>query len=348
MENYIVSGTLLSAIIGLIKGLSDNLFKGLNTVVEHGGEVKDVKENKEDGSLDFEIKTGGDHVLKVHCKPLDERKKRFDVTINEKNGTREFTKENLREKEFEKLFTDIIDRWYGETYEGEVGEKGNQNTQKESTGVNQSIKIGMKKIQNSSTTKLCITSIFCDSLLPDEINEILTDVTNDESFLESIPENKEVGFELIPSEDSINIVELDDTHPSESQNCFIILMSYLKHIEDDMYTIRWNARSDSSKMDSVIGMIEWDIRSNLSCLARWSLEEFNISADCSELSSSNRKLDVTSGYSIEDMKSIISDDIDEFLKIVDIYYCNFCRDIQTQLDIMIRSMKDLKISVQNC
>lgn len=318
-----------SIVNDLIKKISDFLFKGLDKLIDMGCEVNQVKQDK-DGVLTFQIRTGGDKLLDVICKPVesDSKEKIFDVTIKEKHGGKSTTKKNISEKQFDDLFTDIIDSWYGESYEGIDDEED----------VESSITVTLQKVTSSTGYDVKLKNISASVDMAKYAADMCNAIMSDDDFIEALPE--EATYEVVPIDDddskSVEVEELNESCDEAAceYETYACIIAYCQKMINHLKAISWNAKEDPSHAITMIcDSVKWDLECLQNCIASLSVTTFGYAPDPTALCKDIDCISVEYGFTPNDAICTLSQDIQEILDILEMFICNvpmYAHDVISQ------------------
>lgn len=321
----------------IIKKLSDVLFNGFNKLFEMGMEIDDIrKEQDEDGSdtLYVQIKTGGDHTLRVKMTRLKDN--RWDMLVQgEDNKKKEI--QNITPDKADDVLTDLIDQWYGESYEGLDDTEDLFKNEHKDVKESSIIRFRFSPIRGSEDVAL--TSVQCSIQTAKQAAEAFDALMSDTDFIESIPEN-DVVYDIIPQDDSFEIEENLGQNIECSCNCFAILMAVCNNTLCDMNTIRWNLHVRyTDQIRCLIGDREWTLRSMMDQLAGLSVEFYNQAPDAKSLQYDTSLIDTSCPICEDEAIQIIKNDIQEIIDNLEMYRCNVSPDVQLLFDTWTRDLK---------
>lgn len=325
----------------LIKKLSDSLFKGLNKLFEQGVEIGDInKESDDSGSdvLKLTVKTGGGNTLKVKMTRLKDD--RWDMLVQGRDGKKTEVQNITPDKADDKL-TDIIDDWYGESYEGLddtedlfAGEPDDD----ESDDVEESTKIGLTFRSVKGAVELRHVNCSIDTV-KDAANAISSLFADDE-FLAEVPE-EDTLYEIVPDEESYEVIplyELEEREQFAPFNEFEIMMCKCQQLIDNLNNVKWSY-TDSNVFPLVD--IEWSVRNLLDVLAGFSFEVYGYAPN-------SKCLHCSEGCSIDSYKdgldkyeaiSILTEDVMCLIDAISTLCCNIQPDMQIVLMGYVRDLK---------
>lgn len=317
----------------IIRKFSDLLFKGLDKLMEIGLKVDDIEDGEDSDTgtsyTTFKIHTGGGHVLEVRADKLSNNK--YTVVIQETDGKhRTYKKEKIDESKLDDLFTDIIDEWYGESYEG-------------MEDVMDSIQISMHKSLHSSQKypKLAISKVNCSTGTAGIAAKAISELCADSDFIDSL-DTQDSTYEIVPTESEINVIELEGDIDNVGCNYLEIIMSYIMNLLDDLYTVRWNIDTNQSSLCAVVEDIRWTCVNNLNLLASLCIECNGYVSDCKTLHCQDSIIDTKHMITSEEGSDLLIEDIDELLSVIEMFKCNMEDDIQQVMNTFIRDYKRIK------
>lgn len=330
MKRYIQAG-IIGDISNLLKNISDIFFKSIDKMIDDtDSKVEEVKEES-DGKIHMTIKTGGNHKIKATFTPIGNDKKRYDVVFESDKGDKhKVTDVHIdNNAQLNKIYTDLCDKWYGESLEETV---------QESTDCS---KVTLRKVQSNSNYQIHLVNVYCstvDQVIPTA--EALQDLMSSDQFIAEIP-STDTTFEIIPEENSVLYTESDKC---ESCNCFMMIACYAKHLIDDIQTAIWSCTAVTDDLCGILRDFNWNLSMQLDKLSSLSKEVYDETLDSSQLSCAGRCHVNSPGM---DMLYVIDNDFDEYLASIELFYPNMPHDIQTLIDTWIRQVKEMKSTMKS-
>lgn len=328
MKIYVQNG-ILTNITNLLKSISDIFFKSIDKLTEDtDSNIEDVKE-QDDGKIVVKIKTGKGHRITATFTPIDSAKTRFDVLFeSDKGDKKEFNDVRMNDNaKLNKLYTDLCDKWYGESLE---------------EAITQSSKITLRKVKCNSRYQVHLVNVFCstaDQALPTA--EALKDLMSSDQFISEIP-STDTTYEIIPEENSVMYIESENCN--DNCNCFKMIACYAKHLVDDIQTVIWSCNAVTDDLCGILRDFNWNLNMQLDNLSSLSKEVYEENLDSSELSCSGR---CECNNSSMDMLYLIDKDFDDYLSVIELFYPNMPHDIQALVDGWIREIKRMKSTLKS-
>lgn len=340
----------MSAVFGgaggtLIQKLSDMLFKGFNKLFESGLEIDEIKTEKDDEQRDImtcTIRTGGDKILKVKMTRLKDD--RWDMIVQGEDGHKA-SRENIRPNEADDIVTELIDKWYGESYEGVDDDEDlfEDDKKKSNVGESSKIRFGLKSVTSANKRHLKLTSVECSINNYRDAASALSSLMSDEEFVDAVPED-ETFYEVDATPDELEVTELTEydgpIYNGCDCNCFVIIMSACYDTLCDMTTLKWN--STCCAKNSMLLEQDWTLRAMMDALAGLCVETYGCAPDMKLLHSDRDQLDTHNGFSEEECYDIVSQDIQNIIDALQLFYQNVPSDIQFLFDQWTRDLKSYK------
>lgn len=340
----------MSAIFGgaggaLIQKLSDMLFKGFNKLFESGLEIDEIKTEKDDDQRDTlmcTIKTGGNKRLKVKMTRLKDD--RWDMIVQGEDGNKA-SRENIRPSEADDILTELMDKWYGESYEGIDDDEDlfEEEHKKSSVGESSKIRFGFKSVTSGTSLSLKLTKVECSVDNYRDAASALSTLMSDEDFIESVP-SEETFYEVETTPDEVDVTEIPvydgPIYDGCDCNCFVIIMSACYDTLCDMTTLKWNSTCCSK--NSIFLEEDWVLRGMMDALAGLCVETYGCAPDMKLLHSDRDQLDTHNGFGEEQCYDIISEDVQNIIDALQLFYQNVPSDIQFLFDQWTRDLKSYK------
>lgn len=324
----------------IIKKFSDILFKGLDFLFKNSVDIDDIKETDE--GLKFVITTGGDHKLDVTCDKNSDGT--FDVHIVSRDKRkRTYDKKNVAEKDFDTLFTNVIDDWYGETYEGVDDEEDIE----ESTQISsKSFIMCFTKVSEDDEYTVNVTKCICE---PDNIadtTDAFNTIIQDDEFLDTLPEGKST-FEILPSENRLEVTELDPEYCDDSYNPYIVILAYAMRLRCHALTFSWNAQKGSDRCiaDSaqrIYDSICWQMYD----LALMSYIKYGYAPDVVSLINTDPGIDVSKPIDKDSAFSILSYDLDNYKSALNMMILNVSEEDKYAIFCKLKDCSSLDLMLK--
>lgn len=278
-----------------------------------------------DGENDTENETD---IFNIYLKKLnleDNEKepqvaKEFGVEIPVKvNGkTKTENGDSYFEESFRKYFTTTFDKMF----KNSTGEKFDDLKEIEASNL---INATFRKIQADDSINIELVSINA-SCSPVVALNALYDIVDDDEFIETIPEDEDVAYEIIVEDDGYDVNECECTEVDMAEVYHVILQKLYKV---DLLAIHNQATTIGDNTSYKFEQVHWSAENQI----QWFLK------------SQKSKLGVVESpisliQSIEPMESEdISTSITELVNALDLYWCNFDHADQQMINSFINDWR---------
>ena len=323
MEQTVESGIITDAVTNMFMMLSnsvDRLFDALSAVDLDISEEKETVD--EEGQPNGRMFTVSSDQHQIHVKILNSagRENLYDMYIVGDNN--KHTKyPHIRPDQMDDKITEFLDENYGETFE-EYEETNNdvdiedgefEDVDIEDASSSKKLQVSLSKIQSSS--EIILGPVYCN-YGEFEVYEDLENVLDSDEFTNSLTEEPQM-FEIVPSEDEYEIVEIDEIAPMDYASA-IIRAQIIAIMQ--LMSCKWNSDVDldenpMSALNTIRWQLDWLITSKLCAL--------NVNV-----------LEILQSIQPEEMepRGDVSDIVENYALVLDLYYSNFPHEIQKLLD----------------
>ena len=163
---------------------------------------KDAEVNKsKDGSVILKARTGGDHIIMVKISPAQDGT--VNIHIKGDNGKSKIF-ENVPESRIDDKIGNWIDSTYGEAIEDIEYDDENKSNKKKNVKESRRCDVRLRKITSS---RYC--SVVCKDFTANyddiEAYDDICEVCQDDNFVDNLPENEDVLYQLYPKAKNILI-----------------------------------------------------------------------------------------------------------------------------------------------
>lgn len=209
--------------------------------------------------------------------------------------------------------------------------KNKKENQGEDTNSSKKLNMSLIKIAGSKDIEVNLTSINANYNLLEAMNDV-NNVVADDDFVEQLPENEEVFFEVTSDEDDY------DVNPCEPFDCLESLqqmISITMQLMLDMRVLKMTAGGDNYEMilnvcDSVLYPLDTILMALADALYdenATGIDDFNFYTE-------------TSAYSRLDSFEVIAEKVKTYLACLDVIYENLGKGTKTKIDYSIQQIED--------
>jgi len=230
----------------------------------------------------------------------------------------------------------IIDNYIEDIYPDDYFNSENMaDTEEDTNGdynFGSSVKLSLKKIVADSDTTVELTSLYSNYSPSETLDDVQSLLYNDD-FVSEIPDSEEVCYELVPSEDSLDIELIEEIPSDFKEKCSPLIGALLSAYEVYFSCLYKNAiltGPQFSELKSTQNSLSWTVSDHIN----------SIYGLFSELNYNTPYVpDMFVGN--ENCTDVLAN-IDNYLASLEVLYVNVPHDIKTMIDRWIRDVKVLK------
>ena len=317
-------GSLLSNFFKNLGAAGAALGAGINKLLKMGIEISEAPKQDEDNIIiKFKLPFESDLTVTAHYTGSD-FKYDFNITGKDTNLDKDFKGITIRnDADFEKFFKDFMkDTW------GDVKEEDLQR-------LAASVKVGLKKVTSNNDVQVYLTSIMCNSDIPQTL-ALVDELVNNEDFIDSMSDGEQ-SYEIVDDGDDLDVNEIEVVPVT---NSFLELLKCASCVKQDLQYIHWNAKGDLfADLHGYLDNLIFRLSSNIDTWAELSVEYFGYVPHPSSFACNESYLDAPEGFDSEQGFIQVKDLLETYIKCLDCLACNLDDDVQSLIDDEIRYYK---------
>lgn len=324
----------LTEVLNFLKGLSDKIFKYLNS--SETKKIIKVEKVEEEKSGVKKLTLKYKNKIPTYVKLKDTGNETFDMEVSVAGNDGKAMKfKRVREDEFD----DKLKEAYDELLDDDLLKSFGLTASKE-------IKVSLKKVCGSKDTSIQLCAITANYDIA-EANSMLDIVLDNETFVNSIPEDL-TSYSIIDEGEELDITEIDDIDsPDLVEDSLYQMLCAAIQFNMEMQVFHWEC-AFNEQLFNITGDLLYQSQYDVNQIGLWIVQNCN-----SVVSPFNQEFpdawfnqcDLATPHSPQ-IESVgiehIFDSIDVYLDTLDFFYPNFEHDMQFEIDRMIRSLKDIR------
>lgn len=324
--------TIQSGVIADVKKafamLSNAVSKGVKALENYGVEIPtDIQKVLESDKWpkDIEFHTTSGNTVKLYIERTEDSDDRCNIAMYVKETGKGFKRANTLIDDLEDIIKDNLDK---------LG-----------LSVKSSVRIHLRKVTAADETAVELTYVDPESVHDAaQAWDAIAHVIDDDAFVDQLPEGEEVSYAISEGDDAYDIESYSDgeLHDVEHASfCAVLQAAYCALF--DLQWIHWNIRGpEFQALHEYAGQAIYDIQEYIDKLAEWSVERCGSAPHPSTLIDTQccpgcGCPDSDIQASGEDLKEVIND----WIATLNLYYSNFPRDIQSDIDSHILVMSKI-------
>lgn len=254
-----VNASIISQLLDLLKSVSSNLSKSINSLLDAGAQYENAHKDK-DGNVVFTVTvyTGeGDnkkkHQFKVKVIKLEDKK--VELHFKHPNGTVITKTVRDDKKEYDKAFQSVAVKWYGtDALDDAVDQNG------KSLYETKQLDVTLQRVTGSTSgDEVNLVAVNC-SYDPSEAFQDLDAVLDSPDFLSSLTE-EEQSFRITDvGDDSLDVQVCDEFEPDVPTQLVTILQKAYRLIADATY-FQWTVQGVAAQeLSTICDIIKYDVQ----------------------------------------------------------------------------------------
>lgn len=329
-EKSIQGASLWNSLKSSLSLISQTLAKSLSEITKYGLEVKPIKIDKNHIEYIIDCRDVGE----VHAWADRETEKDEDGNVLPYKMKMEFegAKKDLGTHALEDMHNLVAKEFQALT--GLNFDKVREQVEKEKKNANAStsLKAGFHKITCGDESTVNLTSVICD-YAPSDALVAIDSILNDDEFIENLPEDEEVTFEIQDDGETDYIIDEIAELDISSVDCYEHCRVCATKLVDILQTIHVNAKGKQfSRLHSQAEGMLYDVRYQIDTLTEWSVQHFGWAKSCNEISQMYEFHANMNGYTLDEALPIMRQAINEYIDCLTLFYCNMSNVAKTTVD----------------
>lgn len=317
-----VNASIISKLLDLLKNISSNLQKSLNSLLEIGAEYENVHKDK-DGNVVFTVTvyTGEDNNEKHQFKvKVLESKDSGKVELHFKHPNGDVVTKTVKDDKaaFDKAFQSVASEWFGaDAIEDAVDQRG------KSLYESKHLDVTLQRVcSDSNEDSVNLLAVNC-SYNPSEALVDLNSVLDDAEFVATLTEEPQ-SFSITESDDDMLDVEVCDPFEADGGAQLLeILQKAYKLVADAQY-FQWSVHGyRSSELITLCETVRYLVDSQITALIQYA-------ATCNlmkvphlfDLVCSDSFTSKTEYVDVDWLLSHLAEDVSDYIQAMDLYCCN--------------------------
>lgn len=332
-KQAVTSASLWKSFLGSLSFLSQTLGKYLDEIMKYGLEVKPVKVDK--NHLEYIIDCGDLGELHAWADREQEEDENGNSVPYKMKMEFEGAEKDLGTHELDEMY-DLINKEFREITGLDLKKVKDEVRKEKNMSSSYNVKASFRKITCGKTAEVRLTAVECSDS-PSTALMVIDNVLDDEEFIESLPEDKVVSYDIQDENDDIAIVELaEEFEVADSYEACRVCATKLLDI---LQTIHVNAKGkEFDRLHRNTESLFYDIRYHIDTLAEWSVQHFGSAKSCNQIARMYEFNVSQEGYTFDDALPVLRYAIQEYIDCLQLYYCNMSNTAQTTVDNWITSL----------
>lgn len=320
-----INAGLLSTIKTLLSSLSKFIQDSLQGLADAGYGLSDVKKTN-NGGVKFRVETNNHDKADVEYKPVSGKEDTFDIIVKNCDAGNTETLKNVKGSDRDDKLLGLLKDWFGENTE--IAEKSDVNS-------NKRLEVTLQKVTSSTDITVNLTAINANydaQLALSDLNSVLTS----DEFVEAITDQPQsflitqddTDFDVCPIE-GVSICDACNSVIKEAYRLLITLQLLHWNVKGaGSVHIHYMLNDHISSVNSAIDTFAEVCVANCGCVQH---PVCNLSAECDMISATT--------FTTVEAAEIARTAINSYVATLECYVVNFERDMQSEIDSMLRYWK---------
>lgn len=321
MKQSITAGLLKDA-ADFIKTLSDALFQGLDRLIEVGKFKVDKYDKVDDNGVKLYLVDayGNDGCITIMCHSDNQSK--CDISVDNRKGKVKSQK-NVNVKQYQDVANELWSELFG--VEGPIESSRN-------------IRVTLQRVCGSSEDCIDMVSVNANYSAEAALADIY-DIVSYDDFADAITETP-VTYDITDDGQSFDIQPCSETCGPNIECAFLALFKACYNVYNSVQYVHWNAKG--SGFDTLHRSYE-DCKYNclwqIDQIAEWCVEYCKFAPHPADAIDTDLGQCGKDGFDLDSGLHYMQSAVNNYIATLELYYCNFDKDIQSVLDNWIREWK---------
>lgn len=323
----IESGTL-SNIKQFFSKISNAVVSGVDKLISWGVKISELDQSEE-GQYSYTMETPSGNKINIQYVPVVNTDDTWNVTVKAVDSGRTQKYTMVKDTDLADAIIKAVKKLFNEDMSQHDVDSSNRMT------------VTLKKVCASTGDTINLTSVTANYNATQVLDD-LDAVVSDDSFVETLTEEPS-SFEIVDTGDAFNVTPITDTVCIDNENvahsCIELLRAAFALYQNAQF-IHWNAKGINFELlHNYTNDLYYTINWQIDTMAEWCVEYCGYAMHPAKFISCDNILENIDGFTAEVGLQYLRGAIDEYIAALELYYCNFDKDIQAVLDGWIRDWK---------
>lgn len=326
-----IQSSVISDITGLLKAVSDFIFKGLDSLTKMGYETVDAKENK-DGSYEIKHKTKDGLIIVEKGRPIEWDEEghatAYNIVLINTSNNKSAKINNVTQDNYKDEAS--IKKTYGKALQ-DIGAF-------DTVANSKKLQVTLKKVTSGTESTIELTAINAN-YAPKDVLDDLDSIMSDDEFAGQITEEP-VSFEITDEGDSFDIEEIESV---DTASAAVSVYKTAFALEQNLrYVFLICSGPEVENVRHSIDRVRWMLSSMVDTTAGWIIEKDGIIPSPIEcFQDNNGIIDCSNTSDAQNILRQLQAATWGLIAVLDLNIVNFDADMQGIANCWLRDCKDL-------